>query len=95
MEKFPDVVGDFYLSLCRGVDAIFLVEFFHAADAFDEEGDEGGFGFIGDVGEEGLEGCRELGAHVVGHLHAGDEDFNFWIFGAGLGDDSELSLIHI
>jgi hypothetical protein len=22
-------------------------------------------------------------------LHAGDEDFNFWIFGAGLGDDSE------
>ena len=26
MEKFPDVVGDFYLSFCRGVDAIFLVE---------------------------------------------------------------------
>jgi len=92
VEKFPDVVGDFYLSFCRGVDAIFLVEFFHAADAFDEEGDESGFGFIGDIGEEGLEGCRELGAHVVGHLHAGDEDFNFWIFGAGLGDDSEKVL---
>ena len=86
MEKFPDVVGDFYLSLCRGVDAIFLVKFFHAADAFDEEGDQSGFGFIGNIGEEGLEGCREPGAHVVGHLHTSDEDFNFWIFGAGLGD---------
>lgn len=89
MEKFPDVVGDFYLPFCRGVDAIFLVKFFHAADAFDEEGDESGFGFTGDIGEEGLEGCREPRAHVVGHLHAGDEDFNFWIFSAGLGDDSE------
>ena len=89
MEKFPDVVGDFYLSFCRGVDAIFLVKFFHAADAFDEERDQSGSGFIGNIGEEGLEGCSELGAHVVGHLHAGDEDFNFWIFGAGLGDDSE------
>lgn len=89
MEKFPDVVSNFDLSFCRGVDAIFLVEFFDTADAFDEEGDESGFGFIGDIGEEGLEGCRKLGAHVVRHLHAGDEDFNFWIFGAGLGDDSE------
>ena len=89
MEKFPDVVSNFDLSFCRGVDAIFLVEFFDTADAFDEEGDESGFGFIGDIGEEGLEGCRKLGAHVVGHLHPGDEDFNFWIFGAGLGDDSE------
>lgn len=89
MEKFPDVVGDFYLPFCRGVDAIFLVEFFDTADAFDEEGDESGFGFPGDIREEGLEGCREPGAHVVGHLHAGDEDFNFWIFSAGLGDDSE------
>ena len=89
MEKFPDVVSNFDLSFCRGVDAIFLVEFFDTADAFDEEGDESGFGFIGDIGEEGLEGCRKLGAHVVGHLHAGDEDFNFWVFGAGLGDDSE------
>jgi len=30
-----------------------------------------------------------LGAHVVGHLHAGDEDLDFSVFGAGFFDDAE------
>lgn len=71
------------------MDAVGLVEFFDSTDAFEEEGDEGDFGFFGDFGEEGFEAGGEVGAHVVGHLHAGDEDLNFGVFGAGFFDDAE------
>jgi hypothetical protein len=71
------------------MNAIGLVEFSDAADALEEEGDEGRFGFLGNFGEEGFEAGGENGSHVVGHLHAGDEDLDFGVFGAGFGDDAE------
>ena len=89
MEDFPDVEGYFFLAFGGGVDAVGLVEFFDSADAFEEEGDEGGFGFFGDFGEEGFEAGGELWAHVVGHLHAGEEDLDFGVLIAGFFDDAE------
>lgn len=89
LKNLPDIIGDNFLSFHVWVDAVWLVEFFDSADAFEEEGDKGGFGFFGDFGEEGFELGGKFLAHVVGHLHAGDEDFNIGIFGAGFLDDAE------
>ena len=88
-EDFPDVFRDFDLALCCRVDAVGLIEFFDTADSFEEEGDEGGFGFLCDFGEEGFEAGGEFLAHVVGHLHAGDEELDFGVLAAGFFNDSE------
>lgn len=71
------------------MNAVLLVEFFDATNSFDEEGDERGLGFFGDVGEERFKSGGEFWAHVVGHLHPGDEDFDVGVFGAGFADDSQ------
>lgn len=55
LKELPDVFGDFFLTFSRRMDAVGLVAFFNAADAFEEEGDEGGFGFFRDFKEDGLE----------------------------------------
>lgn len=89
LKNLPDILRDFRLSLCGWVDAVGLVEGFVAADSFEEVGDEGGLGFLGGFGEEGFEFGGEGFSHVVGHLHAGDEDGDFGVFGAGFGDDAE------
>lgn len=71
------------------MDPIILIEFFDTTHAFDEEGDEGGFSFFGDFGEDSFESSREIRAHVFGHLHSGDEDLDFWVFGSGFFNDAE------
>ena len=43
LENFPDVIGNYFLTLFSRVDAVGLIEVFHAANAFEEEGDEGRF----------------------------------------------------
>ena len=89
LKDLPNIISDFRLSLRCWVNAVGLVEGFDAADSFEEVGDEGGFGFFGGFGEEGFEFGGEGFSHVVGHLHAGDEDGDFGILGAGFGDDAE------
>ena len=71
------------------MDSVGLIEFFDASYVFEEEGDESGLGLLGGFGKDGLEARGEVGTHVVGHLHAGEEDLQFRVLLACFGDDAE------
>lgn len=88
-ESFPDRFSNFLLALGRWVNAIGLIEIFDSTDPIEEEGEESGFRFRGDIGKDLLEFLGKLWPHIVGHLHAGDDQTDVRVFGACLCDHPE------
>lgn len=72
LKGFPSILGDFSLAFNCWVDSVGLVESFGAADTIEEVGDKAGLEFLGGFGEDGLKAGGEFGAHVIGHLQAGE-----------------------
>lgn len=75
------------MPLGGGVDEIGEVHFRDAPDIFEQEGDEGGLVGFGHLGEHLAKVAGERLAHIGGHLHAGEDDPDLGMAGAGFLND--------